>query len=477
MDQKNLRPLDYLTILNRRKFWFGVPLVACTALGIGLATLLPPTYRSSATIGVQAPAVVLDLVPAPRGGLNRDERLQALSQQLRSPAVIDRVAQEEGLAVDKPMDVVRKDLLTRITVEIPRSIARNQGELEMNSFDIVYRDRTAALARRITDRLANVFSEEHSRSREVQAEETAEFLATQVAASQGRLSTLEKQLRTAKERYMGGLPEQTLANLQTIAGVRQQLEATQNSIVSERDRLTLTERQTASMKKLGSSSLSGSSRGQSPRQRVATLEEQLDEARSKYTQKHPEILLLEEELKAARAAATTASAQPVDQQALLETDPAYQRLRDESELTRLRIASLQRIERQLQGDLTRYQQRLDAAPMVEQAISSLQRDYELEAQTHKQLSERHSSALVQEQIARVRGGERFSVLTAASLPDSPESPNRARILLMALALGLALGGGLAFAREMFDESILDARTIQQEFNVPVLVEIPRIPGS
>ena len=47
---------------------------------------------------------------------------------------------------------------------------------------------------------------------------------------------------------------------------------------------------------------------------------------------------------------------------------------------------------------------------------------------------------MQEQIARTRGGERFSVLNNAYLPRTPESPNRPRLLLMALALGFAFGG-------------------------------------
>ena len=84
------------------------------------------------------------------------------------------------------------------------------------------------------------------------------------------------------------------------------------------------------------------------------------------------------------------------------------------------------------------------------------------------------AAIVEEQIARTRGGEKFSVLNHAYLPQSPESPNRPRWLVMALALGLALGGASAFGREFLDRSIRDARKLQDEFDVPVLAEIPRI---
>src|SRR5262245_40136880 len=162
MPERHAHPIDYFTVLKRRKVWLIVPLVASALIGGALAQFLPPTYRSSATIAVQAPAVILELVPA-WASLNREERLRALSQQLRSPTVLARVAQDEGLLNGRPIDVVMQELLTHISVEIPRPIARMQNEPELNAFEIVYRDRTALRAQAVTDRLAQVFTEEHSR--------------------------------------------------------------------------------------------------------------------------------------------------------------------------------------------------------------------------------------------------------------------------------------------------------------------------
>ena len=65
-------------------------------------------------------------------------------------------------------------------------------------------------------------------------------------------------------------------------------------------------------------------------------------------------------------------------------------------------------------------------------------------------------------------------VTAAALPQSPESPNRGKLILLSLALALALGLGAAVVREYLDRSIRDARSLQEEFDVPVLAEIPRL---
>jgi polysaccharide biosynthesis transport protein len=475
MNERTLHPIEYLLIFKRRKLWFIIPFVLCSVIGLALALLLPATYRSRATIGVQTPVVAPDLVSG-RASLDRDERLRALSQQLRSPAVLERVARDEGLVSDRPIEVVTQELNRRVFVETPPPIARTEGQPELNAFYIAYDDRTPERAQRIANRLAQVFVDEHSRSREMQAEGTAEFLGSQLRASQERIATLEGRLRTAKEQYMGKLPEQTLANLQTVSGMRQQLESTSNSLRSEQDALALIERQMQQMRQGAYSAPVGTAGiPTTPQQRVVAIQRELALARSKYTPRHPEIQILEEELANARAEAEVFGQQSEDSRAeLLTADPNYQQLVAERNQAQLRIKTLRRMQGQLQGDIARYQQRVEAAPMVEQELASLERDYDFERANSKTLSERHSAALLQEQVARTRGGERFSVLNGAYLPEAPESPNRLRIALVALALGLGLGGAAVFGREYLDWSIRDPRILQDQFDVPVLAEIPRI---
>ena len=65
----------------------------------------------------------------------------------------------------------------------------------------------------------------------------------------------------------------------------------------------------------------------------------------------------------------------------------------------------------------------------------------------------------------------------AGLPNRPLKPNQLRVMLLAVAAGLALGAALAVGREFMDRSVHDVRALQNEFQVPVLGEIPRIHGA
>jgi succinoglycan biosynthesis transport protein ExoP len=476
---RTVHPFEYLAIAKRRRYWIIVPFALCLLVGLALALLLPKTYRSSATIAVQAPTVSPELVQA-RSALDTDERLRALSQNLKSPAVLERVAREEQLIGERPVEQVAAAIRSRINVEVPKPIARGDGRSPaLNAVEIVYRDRSAERAQKIANRLAYVFVDEHARSRAAQAEGTAEFLGGQLRQSEQRISQLEQQLRAAKETNMGNLPEETLANLQTLAGVRQQLESTSNSLRGEQDRLALIERHIQSVRQglYAAGPGGGASAGTSapPQTRILMLQRELTAARAKYTDKHPEVQHLEHELATARADLAAARQQPDSaREDVMAADPTYQQLVAERDLVQLRIRGLRRSEAQLQADIHRYQRRVEAAPMVEQSLAPLKREYDLEKENYRQIVAKHGAALVQERIAKEQGGERFSVLYGAYFPDAPESPNRARILLMALIAGLALGGAAAFGREYLDWSVRDARALQDDFDVPVLAEIPRI---
>src|SRR5262245_14093014 len=113
MNESTLHPLDYLDILRKRKWWLAASVGLCGALGAALALLLPPTYIARATIAVQPPAVAPDLVG--RTALDRGERIRAITQQLRSPALLERVARDEGLATGPRADNAVQDLLARVT--------------------------------------------------------------------------------------------------------------------------------------------------------------------------------------------------------------------------------------------------------------------------------------------------------------------------------------------------------------------------
>ncbi|HSK10298.1 MAG TPA: Wzz/FepE/Etk N-terminal domain-containing protein, partial [Vicinamibacterales bacterium] len=225
MEEARVHPLDYLSVVRRRKWWFILPAVTAIVVGVALAMFLPKEYLSTATVGVAGPSLSPDLARATP--INREERVRAISQQLLSRTVLARVVRAEGLdAGEEDLDGAVNRLRNGVQpVSFPRPLTSSQ-EPSLDAFYVSYVDRSPEAAQRITNRLVDVFVDETSRVRAARAEDTTVFLDAQLRDTQARLTETENKLRDAKQANMGRLPEQTNANLQNLNGLRMQLEST-----------------------------------------------------------------------------------------------------------------------------------------------------------------------------------------------------------------------------------------------------------
>jgi succinoglycan biosynthesis transport protein ExoP len=476
MEGTHVHALDYLSVFRRRKWWLLVPIIASVAIGAALVRFLPMQFKSSATVGVLAPAVSPNLVgQAPP--LDQEERLRAVSQQLLSTSVLTRVAREEGLSPAVPDEALLGRLRASAAITVPEPVAATNEARRFDAFIVSYSDADPARAQRVTQRLATVFVDETSKSREQRAEHTSAFIASQLAANQTRLADLEARLRRAKESHIGQLPEQMQANLQTLAGLRQQMDANATALRGEQDRLSMIERQLELITQ-GGWDVGVPTRAEtplSPEARVAALEREIAAARVTYTDKHPELLRLQEELTTTRKQAAADHARPAsDRAAQLQANPAYRQTAADREMARLRIRDLQRADTDIRRQIGVYQARVESAPMVEQQLTSVQRDYDLEKQQYSELTSKLRAATIAENIERNRRGEQFTVLYAASYPAEPTKPVPLRVMLLAIVCGICVGGALTLAREYLDRSVHDIRELRDELDLPVLGEVARI---
>jgi polysaccharide biosynthesis transport protein len=471
--------LDYLNVFRRRKWWLTVPILASIVVGLVLIKVLPKEYRSTATLAVAAPVVSPNLVGQP-SQFDNQERLRALSQQLVSTPMLARVIEEEGLGATTDERLISR-LRNGIAIGVPEPVANVNEPRRLDAFLVSYDDPDPDRAQSVTNRLVNVFVAESSKRRAAVAEGTSAFLSDQLKASQQRLSDLEAKLRVAKESYMGQLPEQTQANLSTLSGLRQQFEANATSLRGEQDRLSMIERQIEGLRQ-GSADLvfvpgpnGGTTQAQTPESRLMVLQRELAAARAMYTDRHPEVQRLEDELRTARREADAERSRPEsDRAAQLTLDPTYRQLAADREMARLRIRDLQRAEADLRRQIGLYQARVESAPRVEQQLAAMQRDYDLERQQYAELSSKHHAATIAENVERNRSGEQFTVLYAANRPTEPTKPVPWRVMLIAIAAGICIGAGATLGREYLDRSVHDVRDLRDEFQLPVLGEVSRI---
>ena len=477
MEHTPFSPLDYISVINRRKWYWITPLVLSIAAGWLLMKYLPKEYKSQTTIGVTA-ALVSPTIVGQAAPFDNQERLRALSQQLRSAPLLARVVREEHLAGEADVDSAVSALRSAIDVKVPDPVTNTSEPRRLDTFVVSYTDTQPVRAQRVADRLGHVFVEENSKTRAERAEDTTAFIDTQLAASAARITDLDTRLRRSKEAFMGQLPEQTAANLSTLAGLRQQVVSDQTAARAERDRLALIDRQLDAIdKNTVDEPGNGRTSDTAPETRVAVLERELTAARATYTDQHPEVQRIQDELANAKRDAAAVRTQPVaDRMARLGRNPAYLQLQGEREMANRRTKDIERDTLDTQATIARYQARVEAAPMVEQQLKDLQLGYDLEKQQYTELSNKKRSAVMAANVERGRSGERFDVIEAASLPSSPTTPLPMRVWLGSILAGLIVGAGLTLGREYLDSSIHDERDLRDAFDLPILGSISHLPA-
>jgi len=490
MDEPRFDPLDYVSVFNRRKWWFIVPVTLSIVVGVLLVWKLPRTYQATSTVAVSSARVAPTVVGAVE--MDKADRMRAVSQLLLSRSVLERTARLERMDQGDSIDAAIAKLRNGISVAFPDSItpggaatagANNQQQLtpdqkaELDTYQVSYTDDTPEDAQRVLNRLAQVFVQENSKSLEIRAQDTSQFIDAQLRASEARLGVLEARLRQMKESYMGRLPEQTNANLAMVSAMQRQLESNATTMRGEQDRLSLIERQMDAMTS-SADDMVAATKGtpqESAQSRVQSLRRELADAQLTYTDKHPEVVRLKQELSDAEKAAAAERARPAsDRAAILNGNTEYRALVKDREATKLRIAELQRQQAATNDQIKAYQARVEAAPRVEQEMVSLNREYDLERSSYNDLSQKKQAALLNEEVQRKQGSEQFAVLIPAGLPSEPFKPKPLRVMLMAIAAGFVLGGAGVVGREYLDRSVHDARGLRDEFELPVLAEIPRI---
>jgi hypothetical protein len=122
--------------------------------------------------------------------------------------------------------------------------------------------------------------------------------------------------------------------------------------------------------------------------------------------------------------------------------------------------------------MKRYQIQVENTPKREQELMSLNRDYENIRETYNSLLSRKLEAELAVSMERKQKGEQFRILDPARTPGRPFKPDIKRVLLMTIALGLGLGCGLAYLREIMDTSYKTPEEVEDELQLPVLVSMP-----
>jgi polysaccharide chain length determinant protein (PEP-CTERM system associated) len=279
------------------------------------------------------------------------------------------------------------------------------------------------------------------------------------------LEVLEKKIQAFKSEHIGELPEQGEANLRTIERLQAQLQTNSDTLRAAEDRVTLISGQLAQMRQRSMISGSGGEIVGTDMQ-LEKLRADLANLQLKYTDEHPDVIKIKSKI----ATLEEKMSRPTEHVGSAMTQSLEQNLRA-AQLEANRI----RAERgSLQGQIGKYQGRIEGQPRVEQELSVFTRDYDNMRKSYEDILAKLTEAQRSSNMEQKQKGQQFRIVDPAKQSNKPYKPNRPYIVIVGMALGLLIGFGSVFLVEHFDDSFKNPEELEEALGVSVLSSIPKI---
>ncbi|MBI2827639.1 MAG: hypothetical protein HYX77_00015 [Acidobacteria bacterium] len=461
-----------LAVWARRKWLAALVFVWALAAVVSVTMFLPDIYRAKATVLVERQQVPEVFVrPSVTGELKA--RLETLSQEILSRSPLMNLITHLDLYPDLRQGASPESLIERMRRDIQlefKEVDQRWGRETTIAFTLSYRGRDPQIVAQVANALASFYVEENVKLRERQASGTVEFLRAQLEEAKKRLDAEERRVAEFKMRYLGELPHQVTANLAALERLNAQLRLNSDK------QIRAMERQEALVKQLTEAGGTGSPSGpDATAARIAKLNRELAELRTRFTEKYPDVIRLKAEIAALerQLTETTLEGSP-------KTEPAppadfpLRRLKDALSQVEAEIKGLKDEEKALRQAIATYERRVENAPRREQEFPGLLRDYETAKELYASLLKRYEEAQLAESMEQHQKGEQFRILDPAIPPKEPQEPNRFRLILLGLMFSLGLAAGAVVLAEKLDTSFHSVDDLRAFTKVPVLVSIPRI---
>ena len=463
--------LFYITFCWRRR-WLALATAWLVCLtGWTFVAFLPDRYVASGKIYIETQSVLQPLLRGLAVDSDVDGQVAIMQQTLLTRPNLEEVARRTDLdiAAKSPPEVDRllDDLGQRITVR----------GTQKNLFSISVADTVPQRAKQTVDALVNIFVEGNLGQNRTEMDAAERFLGHQIGEYEAKLQEAEHRLAVFKQVNMEYLPSEGDFQRQ-LHEERKRLEQARFDLKDLVRKQDLLQQELANTPKILSYGAAGGASPDARAARLAELQEALYNMLSKFTEQHPDVTALRQEIQRLQAAgeywqpanASSLSSPPSNAATgangtvnLLYTQLKLQLVEVDSQIAQLREG----IARQ-QINLEKLESMAQRAPEIEAEATRLNRDYDVLKSQHDELLKRRESARISQDRDAGTQLAKFRVVEPPQVPTSASEPNRILLLTGVIPIGVAVGFALAILLPLLRDCYFDVKRLRADFGLAVL---------
>ena len=455
-------------------------------IGWAVVFLMPPSYEAQARVYVDATSALKPLLQGLAVDQNVDAQLNYVRQTMLSRPALEKVARQTELDLRAKTPTERERLIDSLQKKILIEFANGPEKSADKLYTITYQDSNRPMSLAVVTKLLNTFVEDSMGAGRAGSANAQRFLRDQIKEVEQRLAEDEARVAEFRKKNFGLMPGEQGDYYTRLQNETEALKKTQSQLaiaVTRRDALS---RQlhgetpfVPGEKTPAAGSGAGTALGASDTSfRLKEAESKLEELKLKYTDKHPEVIALEEtigqlkERRQAELAAIKRGDPAAASLSGLSSNPVYQNIQLQLNQADVEVASLKGEISDRQSRIAELDHAKNVAPEIEAEFARLNRSYGVTKAQYTSLVERLEKAKLSEQ-ATDAGSIKFEVIDPPAAKIEPVKPNRplltSVVFLAALAAGIALAWVLGQLRPVYDT----AHRLADDTGLPMLGAVSR----
>ena len=473
-------------VIRRRKWGFLAVFLIVFLIGTIIAFALPSIFRAETKVLIERQQAPDDLVQTTVTGYVQ-ERLESLKQKVLTDEELLRIVKKFGLPGSEldpeapDYEVLKTDLVVGMIenttietedVQVEKQSSGRSTSLMSIAFTVSYEDENPQVAMDVANEITNLILEGNFAQRTEQAKKVTDFLAKAGNKIKSEIAEIEKELTKLKGQNYDTLPD-------NIAETREDLAQREDDLLKMQSEVAFLEKRRtqilAQMRQTSRHALNGDSDVGvllDPKLQLAKAKIDLRNAREEYTENHPDVLRLKEQIQDLEQ--QVAQGGSAEEGLSVPTNPAYIRLQEQLDETDAKLGAAESSLSQVQQVITRLTKKSITDPAIEIKYNDLIRRLDRAQTRYADIKDRSYKAELAQSLETEQQGDRFTLMKPATKPRLPVKPNRIGIVMLSVFFAFFVATAHTVIRERSDTAIRTSKDVKKIFGAEPIGVIPVI---
>lgn len=481
-----------LPIIRKRKWLIIVPWLLVSAVVFGGSYFLTPTYEANTIISIDTEVKLsrelqnlLGMEQTYRGYAQRD-RLRSIYNEITSTRYIEQLNEQLKLS-DNPvlLENARKMAanfpqmtMEQVVLHMLQNSLREYITVNMAASDqirINVESTNPAKASNIANTLGEIFIAEKHIQEMASIRSSQNFSDIQLQKYENKLNELINERTQFEKDFLAIQLDEAITSEDNRSEITAEIDRVQNEISDfrqeERDLLS----RLVNESDLSTNSLTLTD-SEDNRQTNASLKRNLRDIGNlmiRYTWDDPQILNFKVRQNTALTNIESENRRLVNDQYSAQNDDVRSMLVRVFN-ARANLEYLYSKSSYLQSALDELTDKMNLIPEYQAELNRMDQEIETTRELRDRFKRQQESSSISQALLQDMSSSKYKVVEPARTPLEPTKPDRIKIVILGIVLGMAIGAGAATAVELMDSSFKKVEDVQDTLGLPVLGVTPRM---